>query len=119
MIGVVVKGATAKLEKKHTKYRSYKTFDEAEFREDVGRIPFHAAYVFDDVDDIYWAHEWLLTDVINEHAPIKNGLRRLESLLTRMEILGALFLRSACSSINIISAELLLIGSSIANSAIM
>ena len=28
--------------------------------------------VFDDVDDIYWAHEILLTDVLNEHAPIKD-----------------------------------------------
>ena len=41
------------------------------FNDDVGRVPFHSAYVFDDVDDIYWAHERLLTEVINEHAPIK------------------------------------------------
>ena len=23
------------------------------------------------MDDVYWAHEWLLTDIINEHAPVK------------------------------------------------
>ena len=34
------------------------------------------SYVFDDVDDIYWAHEWLLTDVINEHAPIKERVTK-------------------------------------------
>ena len=37
----------------------------------MGVIPFDVAYVFDDMDDIYWAHEVLLTDVLNEHAPIK------------------------------------------------
>ena len=71
LIGVVVKGATAKVDKKRTKYRSYKNFEEAEFSEDVVRIPFHATYVFDDIDDVCWAHERLLTDVIDEHAPIK------------------------------------------------
>ena len=71
LIGVVVKGATARVEKRRINYRSYKKFEEKEFNDDVGRIPFHAAYVFDDVDDIYWAHELLLTGVINEHAPIK------------------------------------------------
>ena len=55
LIGVVVKGATAKVEKKRTKYRSYKNFDEAGFAEDVGQIPFQAAHVFDDIDDVYWA----------------------------------------------------------------
>ena len=48
-----------------------------EFSDDVDRIPFHAAYVFDDVDDIYWAHELLLTDVINEHAPIKERVTKV------------------------------------------
>ena len=71
LIGVVVKGATARVEKWRINYRSYKQFEEKEFSDDVCRIPFHAAYVYNDVDDIYWAHELLLTDVINEHAPIK------------------------------------------------
>ena len=35
---------------------------------------FHAAYVFDDVDDIYWAHERMLTEVINEYAPVKEPI---------------------------------------------
>ena len=43
LIGVVVKGATARVEKKRTKYRSYKNLDEAGFAEDVGRIPFQAS----------------------------------------------------------------------------
>ena len=50
---------------------SYKNFDEETFSEAVGVIPFQAAYVFDDVDDIYWAHEVIFTDILNEHAPVK------------------------------------------------
>ena len=78
LIGVVVKGATAKVDKKRTKYRSYKNFEDAEFSvsEDVVRIPFHATYVFDDIDDVCWAHEKLLTDVIDEHAPIKERVTK-------------------------------------------
>ena len=51
--------------------RSYKNFDEEAFSEAVGVVPFQAAYVFDDVDDIYWAHEVLFNDILNEHAPVK------------------------------------------------
>ena len=41
-------------------FRSYKNFDEAQLNEDVSRVPFHVAHIFDDVDvddvdDIYWA----------------------------------------------------------------
>ena len=72
MIGVAVRGATVRDQKQKTKYRSFKNFDQKKFNEDVGRVPFHVAGVFDDVDDIlYWAHERLLTDIIDEHAPIK------------------------------------------------
>ena len=68
----MIKGTSARVEKRHVQYRSFKGFDEKQFCSDVGQIPFDAAYVFDDVDDIYWAHEWLLTEVIHEHAPIKS-----------------------------------------------
>ena len=71
MIGVAIRGAATRVESQSTKYRSYKNFDQGSFNNDVGQIPFHAAYVFDDVDDIYWAHEMLLSEVIDIHAPIK------------------------------------------------
>ena len=80
LIGVVVKGATARVEKKRTKYRSYKNFDETEFSENVGRIPFHAAYVFNDIDNIYWAHEWPTSSM--SMLQLKSGSPRQESLLT-------------------------------------
>ena len=76
MIGVLVKGTAPKVEKHKINYRSYKNFDEKRFNVDISQVPAHAAYVFDDVDDIYWAHEWLLNDVINLHAPVKERISK-------------------------------------------
>ena len=70
-VGWAIRGAAARMEEQRTKYRSFKNFDQNVFNGDVGRIPFHAAYVFDNVDDIYWARERILTEVFNKHAPIK------------------------------------------------
>ena len=67
----VIKGAAPPPNKRKIKCRSYKHFDEKIFIETEGVIPFDVAYVFDDVEAIYWAHEILHTDVVNEHAPIK------------------------------------------------
>ena len=72
MIGVAIRGAAARVEIQSTKYRSYKNFDQGAFNNDVGRILIHAAYVFEDIDDIYRAHErLLLSEVVDIHAPIK------------------------------------------------
>ena len=70
MTGVVVKGSTARTEKPRTNYHSYKNFDQEQFNEGVGGIPFHAAYVFN-IDDIYGT---LFTEIINEHAPVKERI---------------------------------------------
>ena len=37
---------------------------------DIASIPFHVANTFEDIDDEYWAWEKLLTDVLDEHAPL-------------------------------------------------
>ncbi|KAH3849140.1 hypothetical protein DPMN_091536 [Dreissena polymorpha] len=57
--------------RKKVKLRSYKNFDETKFNEDLSNVPFHIAHVFDDIDDIYWTHEHMLKQVIDEHAPVK------------------------------------------------
>ena len=75
-IGVAIRGAAAKVAEQRTKYRSFKNFYQNVFIDDVCRIPFHVVYVCDDVDDIYWAHERMLTEVINEHASIKERKRK-------------------------------------------
>jgi hypothetical protein len=48
-----------------------KTFDENYFKEDVSRIPFHVSEIFNDVSDQYWVQTQLFTDVLNDHAPLK------------------------------------------------
>ena len=52
-------------------YRSYKNFNREQFLCDLASAPFHAAQVFDTVDDAYWFSESLLLDVVNKHAPLK------------------------------------------------
>ena len=36
-------------------------------------------HIFDDVDDIYWAHETLLRQVVDEHAPLKEKVPKPNS----------------------------------------
>ena len=61
-------------------YRSMKKFDETVFCKEVEMIPFHIAYLFDDVNDIAWCHEHLLPDVIECHAPLKKRTLKLDSV---------------------------------------
>ena len=65
MISVVIKGASPAPAKRIIKCRTYTNFDEEAFDD-----PFHGAYVFEDINDIYCAHECLLKDVLDEHAPV-------------------------------------------------
>ena len=65
--------------KKKVIFRSYKIFDEQQFNDDLSRVPFHVAQIFDDIDDVYWAHELLLRQVIDEHAPIKGKYPKKKS----------------------------------------
>ena len=70
LVSVVIKGAAPPPAKRKIKCRTYNNFDEEAFNDAVGVIPFHVAYVFEDINDIYWAHECLLKDVLDEHAPV-------------------------------------------------
>ena len=51
-------------------YRSYKIFDDSQFKKDLMQVPFHVAEIFDDFTNK------LISDVVNEHAPLKTGRRR-------------------------------------------
>ena len=57
-----------------------KNFHEDAFRADIERIPFHVSNVFDDIDDIYWAHSQMYQSVLNEHAPLKTKWVRNEQV---------------------------------------
>ena len=76
MIGMLVKGTSSRLKSKKISYRSYKKNNEKCFYVSISQMPFRVAYVFDDVEDIYWAHELLLNDVINLHAPVKERISK-------------------------------------------
>ena len=58
---------------------SYKHFDTAQLNEDLSHVPFHVAQIFDDIDNVYWAHEMLLRQVIDEHVPIKEKCPKTKS----------------------------------------
>ena len=52
-------------------YRSYKKFDEKSYENDLQQIPFHGAEIFDDVDDMYFVYHKLMSDIMDEHDPLK------------------------------------------------
>ena len=81
MIGILVKGKTPFIPNQKVQYRSFKDFNEQDFNADVERIPFHMSYVFDDPDDVYWAHEYLLKEIIDEHVPVNGVVGRINPLL--------------------------------------
>lgn len=70
-IGVASKMFAPVVMKRRVNYRSMKTFDDKSFCTDVSTIPFDICNVFDDIDDVSWAQNYLLMSVINEHAPVK------------------------------------------------
>ena len=41
-------------------------------------IPFDIAYIFEDIDDIYWAWSYLLSSLLDDHAPIKRKTAKRE-----------------------------------------
>lgn len=51
--------------------RSLKNFDQTAFLDDLSKVPFCAAYVFEDPDDVYWCWEKLFNQVLDDHAPIR------------------------------------------------
>ena len=71
MITAVLKLHTPKLEPKVITYRSYKNLVEKDLRKDMENVPFSVCSIFDDPDDILWAQNYLINDILHEHAPLK------------------------------------------------
>ena len=71
LVGVATRLAKPKSKPNKIVYRSFKHFSEEKYLQDLEMTPFHIANVFDDVDDIMWAHDTLFADIVNEHAPLK------------------------------------------------
>ena len=49
--------------------RSMKQFNQKAFLEDLSKVPFSTAHVFDDPDDVYQCREKLYNRILDDHAP--------------------------------------------------
>ena len=70
LTGIVSRAYAPKSPKRMIKYRSMKKFKTEEYMRDMNLVPFHVCDIFDDVDDIVWAHGQFVTSVIDFHAPL-------------------------------------------------
>lgn len=52
------------------KYRSFKRFNEKAYNDDLA-APFLICDIFDDVGDKLWAYNKILSDITDQHAPLK------------------------------------------------
>jgi hypothetical protein len=71
LICVVSKLHLQKQPAKCIAYRSYKHFNQDKYREDIQNIPFSVCDCFDDPEDTLWAQNKLITEVLDQHAPLK------------------------------------------------
>ena len=80
----IIGGATkqcAPFEQPHKIYcQSDKNFYDNELIHDISNAPFHAGKIFNDTDDLSWFTSSSLTDVINDHAPIKSKILKWVSV---------------------------------------
>ena len=53
-------------------YRSFKTFDETMFINDLHEVPWETIEAFEDINEIVEAWNNMFLEVINKHAPIKS-----------------------------------------------
>ena len=79
MIATSLKESCNPVKKKKVTFRSYKNFNKAELNDGFSQVHFHVAHIFDDVDDIYWAHETLLRQVVDEYATLKEKVPKPNS----------------------------------------
>ena len=76
LTGVISKVHAPESNRRLITYRSMKHFDQEEFTRDLSTVPFHVCDIFDDVDDIVWAQQHLISSVIDFHAPLKQRYLR-------------------------------------------
>ena len=72
MVGCVIRTAYPKTKPFKLEYRSYKSFNDNMFKRDIDNMPAQICEIFDDVDDQYWAFNWMYNEILNEHAPMKS-----------------------------------------------
>ena len=71
LVYTIIRSGVPRLPARMVTYRCYKNFDMDKYEREVANIPASACEVFDDPSDNYWVLQSLLTEVINDHAPVK------------------------------------------------
>ena len=99
-VGASTRKFAPRQQPKHIFYRSYKNFVETNYKNDITSAPFHVCEVFDDVEDMVWFTNELLSDIVNHHAPVKRKLIKRESVPIWTPNLERLFIRETWSVIN-------------------
>ena len=63
IIGAATKRFAPVMKPRKITYRSYKNFDDDQFKFDLSVAPFHVADIFDDIEDTAWFTSKLLNDI--------------------------------------------------------
>ena len=71
LVSVTLKLKASKPRPSYVITRSYKNYNPEAFRDDLARVPFHMANVFDDFDDRVDVFNSLFLDTRNNHAPLE------------------------------------------------
>ena len=71
LVGCCTKIHVPQVEKGDVIYRSFKHFNEVDYKLDMMNIPFQVSEIFDDFDDQFWFNSRLISDVVDTHAPLK------------------------------------------------
>ena len=79
-IGAATKRFAPTQKPSRIKYRSYKKFKENDYCFHVLSAPFHVGEIFNDIEDMAWFTNKLLSDIIEEHAPLKTKIIKKQSV---------------------------------------
>ena len=75
-IYAIQKQKTTRPQPKLIEYRSMKGFDNDRFLADLAKIPWHTAYIFNDIDDICEQWYQLFIDVVDQQMPRKEKWKK-------------------------------------------
>ena len=59
-MGFATKITLPRVQKSHISYRSFRKFNEEDFRQNVACAPYHVSEIFDDIDDKFGFYETLI-----------------------------------------------------------
>ena len=95
LVYAITRASCPKWVPKTTIRRNFKKFDAKKYNEGISFIPFHVASTFEDIDDVYWAWERLLTDVLDDHAPlVQKTIAKPKPFYFNSEVIAAIRCRN-------------------------